>query len=343
MGFNGKNIAAIDTNHARTGTKMRAIVQDSYGSADVLQSEQIDPPRITDHEVLLRVHAAGLDRGTWHLMTGTPYLMRIIGFGFRKPKNRVPGIDVAGTVVAVGSAVTRFAVGDAVFGMSRGSFAEYAAAREDKLAHKPANTSFEQAAVVGISGGTALQALTAGGLQAGQRVLITGASGGVGSFAVQLARAAGAEVTGVSSTGKVDLVTGLGADHVVDYTREDFADGRHQYDLIIDIAGNSPLSRLRRALTPTGTAVIVGGESKGNLTGGIDRQLRALILSRFVGQRLTGLASKERASDLKVLADHLAAGTVTPSIDRAYPLDQVPAAMRHLAAGKVQGKLAITI
>ena len=343
MGIDGKQSETTGANQGTTGRMMRAIVQDSYGSADVLQSARIDRPDIADHEVLLQVHAAGVDRGTWHLMTGTPYLMRVIGFGFRRPKNRVPGVDVAGTVVAVGSAVTRFAVGDEVFGMSRGSFAEYAAAREDKLAHKPANASFEQAAVVGISGGTALQALTAGQVRAGQRVLIIGASGGVGSFAVQLAKAFGAEVTGVCGTNKLDLVTGLGADHVVDYTREDFADGSHHYDLIIDIAGNSPLSRLRRALTPTGTAVIVGGESKGNLTGGIDRQLRALILTRFVGQRLTGLASKERASDLTILADHIAAGTVTPSIDRTYPLDQVPTAMRHLEAGDVKGKVAITI
>ena len=343
MGIDGKQSETTGANQGTTGRMMRAIVQDSYGSADVLQSARIDRPDIADHEVLLQVHAAGVDRGTWHLMTGTPYLMRVIGFGFRRPKNRVPGVDVAGTVVAVGSAVTRFAVGDEVFGMSRGSFAEYAAAREDKLAHKPANASFEQAAVVGISGGTALQALTAGQVRAGQRVLIIGASGGVGSFAVQPANAFGAEVTGVCGTNKLDLVTGLGADHVVDYTREDFADGSHHYDLIIDIAGNSPLSRLRRALTPTGTAVIVGGESKGNLTGGIDRQLRALILTRFVGQRLTGLASKERASDLTILADHIAAGTVTPSIDRTYPLDQVPTAMRHLEAGDVKGKVAITI
>jgi len=343
MGFDGKNVATTDKNHATTGVEMRAIVQDSYGSAEVLRSAQIDRPRIAEHEVLLRVHAAGLDRGTWHLMTGTPYLMRIIGFGFRRPKNRVPGVDVAGMVVAVGSAVTKFRVGDEVFGMSRGSFAEYAAAREDKLAAKPANASFEQAATVGISGGTALQALEAGRLQLGQRVLIIGASGGVGSYAVQLAKAAGAEVTGVCSTEKLDLVTDLGADHVVDYTREDFADGVHHYDLIIDIAGNSPLSRLRRALTPTGTAVIIGGESKGNVTGGIDRQLRAMLLTPFIGQRLTGLASKERASDSEVLAEHIAAGTVTPSIDRTYPLDQVPAAMRHLEAGTVKGKIAITI
>jgi NADPH:quinone reductase-like Zn-dependent oxidoreductase len=318
-------------------------VQDSYGSADVLRPAQIERPEVADNEVLVRVHAAGLDRGTWHLMTGTPYLMRVMGFGYRGPKNRVPGVDVAGTVVVVGAAVTRFAVGDEVFGMSRGSFAGYAAAREDKLAHKPANASFEQAAVVGISGGTALQALTAGRVRAGQRVLVIGASGGVGSFTVQLAKAAGAEVTGVCSTQKLALVTGLGADHVLDYTLDDFADGVHHYDLIIDIAGNSPLSRLRRALTPTGTAVIVGGESKGNLTGGIGRQLRALILTPFIGQRLTGLASKQRASDLKILADHLAAGTVTSSIDRTYPLDQVATAMRHLEAGAVKGKIAITI
>jgi NADPH:quinone reductase-like Zn-dependent oxidoreductase len=338
-----KITATTDTNHHATGVKMLAIVQDSYGSADVLRSAEIDRPEIAEHEVLLRVHAAGVDRGTEHLMTGTPYLMRIIGFGFRRPKNRVPGIDVAGTVAAVGSAVTKFAVGDEVFGMSRGSFAEYAAAREDKLAHKPVNASFEQAATVGISGGTALQALEAGRVKPGQRVLIIGASGGVGSYAVQLAKAFGAQVTGVCGTEKLGLVTGLGADHVVDYTREDFADRVHHYDLIIDIAGNSSLSRLRRALTPTGTAVIVGGESKGNITGGIGRQLRALLLTPFIGQRLTGLASKERASDSEILAAHLAAGTVTPSVDRTYPLDQVPAAMRHLEAGTVKGKIAITI
>jgi NADPH:quinone reductase-like Zn-dependent oxidoreductase len=322
---------------------MRAIVQDRYGSADKLRSAQVEQPVIADNEVLVQVHAAGLDRGTWHLMTGTPYLMRLMGFGFRGPKNRVPGVDVAGTVAAVGSAVTRFAVGDEVFGMSRGSFAEYAAAREDKLTHKPANASFEQAATVGISGGTALQALTAGRVEAGQRVLIIGASGGVGSYAVQLAKAAGAEVTGVCSTDKLDLVTSLGAAHVVDYTEDDFAAGIHHYDLIIDIAGNSPLSKLRRALTPTGTAVIVGGESKGNITGGVDRQLRALLLTVFIRQRLTGLVSKQRATDSEVLAQHINAGTVRPSIDHIYSLDQVPTAMRHLESGTVKGKIAITI
>jgi len=343
MKLDGESTATTGTNQTAHEPTMRAIVQDRYGPADVLRPARIGRPVITDHEVLIRVHAASLDRGTRHLMTGTPYLMRVMGFGFRRPKNRVPGLDVAGTVAAVGPAVTRFAVGDEVFGVSRGSFAEYAAAREDKLAHKPANATFEQAAVVGISGGTALQALTAGRVQPGQRVLIIGASGGVGSYAVQLAKAAGAEVTGVASTGKLDLVTRLGADRVIDYTRDDFADGVHHYDLIIDIGGNSPLSRLRRALAPTGTAVIVGGESKGDLTGGIDRQLRALLLTPFIGQRLTGLAAKERASDLEILADHITAGTVTPSIDRTYQLDRMPEAMRHLEAGSVRGKIAITV
>ena len=343
MKLDGKNTATTGTNQTPHEPTMRAIVQNRYGSADVLRPARIGRPVIADHEVLIRVHAAGLDRGTRHLMTGTPYLMRVMGYGFRRPKNRVPGLDVAGTVAAVGPAVTRFAVGDEVFGVSRGSFAEYAAAREDKLAHKPANATFEQAAVVGISGGTALQALTAGRVQPGQQVLIIGASGGVGSYAVQLAKAAGAEVTGVASTGKLDLVTSLGADRVIDYTRDDFADGVHHYDLIIDIGGNSPLSRLRRALAPTGTAVIVGGESKGDLTGGIDRQLRALFLTPFIGQRLTGLAAKERASDLEVLADHITAGTVTPSIDRTYQLDRMPEAMQHIEAGNARGKIAITI
>jgi NADPH:quinone reductase-like Zn-dependent oxidoreductase len=285
-----------------------------------------------------------MDRGTWHSMAGKPYLMRVIGFGFRRPKNRVPGLDVAGTVVAVGSEVTRFQPGDEVFGMSRGSFAEYAAAREDKLAHKPANLSFEQAAVVPISGGTALQGLRdAGHIEAGQEVLIIGASGGVGTYAVQLAKALGTEVTGVCSTSKVDLVRSIGADHVIDYTREDWLDGTHRYDLILDIGGNNSLSRLRRALTPKGTLVIVGGEEGGNLMGGFDRQLRALVLSMFVSQRLTMLASKERHTDLEALTPFIEKGQVVPVIDRTYSLDDVRDAVRHLEAGQARGKLAIMI
>jgi len=235
-------------------------------------------------------------------------------------------------------------MGDEVFGISRGSFAQYAAVREDKLARKPANLTFTQAAAVPISAGTALQALTdAGKVQPGQRVLIIGASGGVGSYAVQLAKAFGAEVTGVCSTAKLDLVKTLGADHVLDYTRQDFADGTTTYDLILDIAGNASLSRLRNALTPKGTLVIVGGEEGGRWTGGFGRSLRAPLLSPFVRQRLRMLASKERASDQERLTTLIEAGQVTPSIDRTYPLGHVAEAMQHLEAGDVRGKIVITL
>jgi len=335
---------AHDAHDAAAAGTMHAIVQDAYGTVDVLRHARTARPEIADNEVLVRVRAAGLDRGTWHMMAGKPYLLRILGFGFRRPKNPVPGIDVAGTVVAIGDAVTRFAVGDEVYGMSRGSFAEYAAAREDKVAHKPANLTFEQAAVVPISAGTALQAVVdSGRLEAGQKVLVLGASGGVGSYAVQLAKALGAEVTGVSSAAKRDLVRALGAEHVLDYSEDDFADGTRRYDLILDIGGNPTLSRLRRALAPTGTAVIVGGEEGGNWTGGFGRTLRAPLVSLFVRQRLTMLASKERASDLERLAEHIEAGRLTPTIDRTYSLSEVPDAMRHLEAGHVRGKVAITI
>jgi NADPH:quinone reductase-like Zn-dependent oxidoreductase len=323
---------------------MQAIVQEEYGSADTLRLDEIDRPTIGDDEVLVRVHAAGLDRGTWHLMAGQAYLMRLMGFGVRRPKNRVPGLDVAGTVVAVGADITRFDVGDEVFGISRGSFAEYACAREDKLARKPTNLSFDEAAVVAVSGLTALQGLRdVGRLEAGQHVLIIGASGGVGTFAVQIAKASGAEVTGVCSTAKLDLVRSLGADHVIDYTHEDFADGAARYDLILDIGGNSPLSRLRRALAPSGTLVLVGGEGGDRWIGGMDRQLRALALSPFVGQRLTMKVPKEHYTDLERLTELIEAGEVIPTIDQTYPLPQVPDAMRHLEAGHARGKLVITV
>lgn len=326
------------------GGVMRAIVQDSYGSIEVLQQREIAVPEIAANEVLVKVVAAGMDRGTWHSMAGKPYLMRILGFGFRRPKNRVPGLDVAGTVVAVGSAVTRFRPGDDVFGMSRGAYAEYAVALESKLAHKPEKLTFEQAAVVPISGGTAIQALrTAGKIKAGDKVLVVGASGGVGVYAVQLAKAFGAEVTGVASTTKMDLVRSIGADHVIDYTREDFTDGVRQYDFILDMGGNNSLSRLRRALTPTGTLVIVGGEEGGSVTGGFGRSLRAPIVSMFVTQRLTMLASKERHTDLEELTPFLNDGRVTPVIDQTFPLARVPEAMSHLQAGHARGKIAITI
>jgi NADPH:quinone reductase-like Zn-dependent oxidoreductase len=323
---------------------MRAIVQDAYGSSDVLRLGEIDQPEIAPNEVLVQVVAAGMDRGTWHSMAGKPYLMRIMGFGFRRPKNRVPGLDVAGIAIAVGSEVTRFEPGDEVFGMSRGSYAEFAAVREDKLARKPAGITFEQAAVVPISAGTALQALRdSGNIEPGHKVLIIGASGGVGTYAVQLAKAMGAEVTGVSSTNKVELVRSIGADHVIDYTRGNYLNGSDRYDLILDIGGNNSLSRLRRALSRTGTLVIVGGEEGGSWTGGFGRQLRAIALSPFVGQRLTMLASKERHTDLEALSPYLENGQVVPFIDRTYPLADVPVAIRRLEAGQARGKIAITI
>ena len=267
---------------------MKAIVQDEYGSADVLHIAEIDRPVIGEDDVLVRVHAAGLDRGTWHLMAGLPYLIRV-GFGFRGPKNPVPGLDVAGTVVAVGENVTRFQAGDEVFGTAKGSFAEYASALQE------------------------------------------------------LAKAFGAEVTGVASTAKVDLVRSIGADHVIDYTQEDFADGSQHYDLILDVGGNSPLSKLRAALTQSGTLVIVGGEEGGRWFGGINRQLRAMALSPFIGQRLTTFISKENHADLERLTEIIEAGDLTPVIDRTYPLGQAPQAMRHLQAGQARGKIVITV
>jgi NADPH:quinone reductase-like Zn-dependent oxidoreductase len=326
---------------------MKAVVQHAYGSADVLRLARIPKPEVAGNEVLVRVHAAGLDRGTWHIMTGKPYALRL-AFGFRRPRNPVPGLDLAGIIEAVGPGVTRFAVGDHVFGVGKGSFAEYAVAGEDHLALKPASIGFEQAAVVPVSACTALQALRAGGIspehaKTDKKVLITGASGGVGGYAVQFAKAAGAEVTGVCSGSKADHVLSLGADHVIDYARQDFADGSELYDVIIDLAGNPSLKRLRRALAHSGTAVLTGGEEGGPLTGGMDRQFRALALSPFISQKLTMIVGTERSEDLENLAGLLQAGTIVPAIDRSYPLDQVPEAMRYFDAGKTSGKIAITM
>ena len=323
--------------------QMRAIVQTEYGTADVLRVARIDRPVIEAGEVLVQVRAAGLDRGTWHLMAGLPYAVRL-AFGLRAPKTAVPGFDVAGLVVAVGRDVTRFRPGDEVFGIAKGSFAEVAAAREDKLVLKPSTLTFEQAAAVAISGLTALRGLCdVGHLEAGQHVLIIGASGGVGTYAVQIAKALGATVTGVCSTGKIDLVRSIGADHVVDYTTDDFADGEDRYDLILDIAGNSSISRLRRALTPHGTLVITGGEGGGRWIGGSSRQLGALALSPLVGQRLTTFISKEHYAGLERLVGLVEDGQLVPVIERTYPLSDVPEAMRHLEAGHARGKLVITV
>ncbi len=250
-----------------SGITMRAVTQSRYGTSEVLHLTRVARPTIGADEVLVRVHAAGLDRGTEHLMTGKPYAMRL-GFGLRRPRNSVSGRDVAGTVAEVGASVTRFRVGDEVYGVAPGSFAEYAVAKETKLARKPANLTYAQAAVVPISGATALQAVhDVARPEPGQSVLVLGASGGVGTYAVQLAKALGAEVTGVCSTAKVDLVSSLGADHVLDYGHQDFADGTRKYDLILDIGGSPSLTRLRRALKPQGTAVFVGGEDAGNVIG----------------------------------------------------------------------------
>jgi NADPH:quinone reductase-like Zn-dependent oxidoreductase len=278
-------------------------------------------------------------------MAGLPYPLRLAGYGLRTPKNPVPGTDMAGVVEAVGKNVTRFQPGDEVFGIGQGTFAEYTRVLEKKLAPKPANLTFEQAAAVAISGSTALQGLRDyGQVQRGQKVLIIGASGGVGTYAVQLAKAFGAEVTAVCSTTKVDLVRSLGADHVIDYLRDDFAAGeQHHYDVILDIGGNASLSRLRRVLSPTGTLVIAGGETDGRWLGGSDRQIRAVLLSRFVGQTLRTFVNSENYEDLIVLTGMIEAGKVTPVIDRQYPLAQAPKAIRYLLEGHARGKIVITV
>ncbi|MFJ7777062.1 NAD(P)-dependent alcohol dehydrogenase [Streptomyces yangpuensis] len=323
---------------------MKAIVQDRYGPPDVLRLDELERPVPGPGEVLVRVHAAAVDQGVWHLMAGLPYALRPV-FGLRAPRVRVPGMDLAGRVEAVGPGVTRVRPGDEVYGSCQGSFAEYACAKEDALAPKPANLGFEEAATVPVSAVTALKALRdAGRVRAGQSVLVLGASGGVGTYAVQVAKAFGAHVTGVCSGAKADLVRSIGADEVVDYTREDPVDGSRRYDLVLDIAGNRPLSRLRRALTARGTLVIVGGEDGGRWTGGNERQLRALLLSPFVGQRLRPLTVMEQHhSDLRALTELIEAGSVTPVVDRTYPLAEVPDAIRHLRSGRVRGKIAIRL
>jgi NADPH:quinone reductase-like Zn-dependent oxidoreductase len=325
---------------------MKAIVQDRYGGPDVLEFSDIDRPVPNDNEVLVQVRAAGLHRGDWHVMTGLPYLIRLVvpDLGLRKPKVPVRGMDLAGRVEAVGPNVTRFQPGDEVFGWADGAFAEYAAAPQDQLAPKPANLSFEQAAAVPTSGFAALQGLRdSGEIQPGQQVLIIGAAGAVGLFAVQLAKTFGAQVTGVASTTQLELVRSVGADDVIDYTRDDVTDGTRRWDLILDTAGHRSLSQLRRALTPKGTLVIVGSEGRGRWLGGFDRSLRAPLLARLVGQRLRMLASKPGQQDLQTLRELLEAGKLTPVIDRTYPLGDVPEAMRQMVEGHTRGKLVITV
>jgi NADPH:quinone reductase-like Zn-dependent oxidoreductase len=321
---------------------MKAVVYDKYGAPDVLELREIDKQVVKDNEVLVRVHAAAVGKGDWLTVQGLPYVARM-RYGLPKPKNNVPGFDVAGRIEAVGRNVTQLQPGDEVFGWCGGSFAEYASVPEGQLVVKPANLTFEQAAAVPISAFAALQALRdTGHVQPGQKVVIIGASGGVGSFAVQLAKAFGAEVTGVCSTKSVDMVRSIGADHVIDYTKEDFTRSGQRYDLILEMAGNRSLADLRRALTPKGTLVLVGG-SGGRWFMGIGRTLRAVVLSPFVRQRLRSFFSKPRSEDLVVLKDLLEAGKVTPVIERTFPLNKTPEAIGYVGERSTQGKTVITV
>lgn len=332
---------------------MKAMTQDRYGSSDVLTLAEVDEPPVADDEVLVRVRAAGAGPEVWHLMTGRPYFVRLMGFGLRRPKARVPGRDVAGTVEAVGADVTAFELGDDVFGSCRGAFAERALAGAGEegdvggdgvLAPKPENASFEQAASVPTSGCTALQGLRdAGGINAGQSVLVIGASGGVGTFAIQLAKWFEAEVTAVCSALKAGLVRSIGADHVIDYTHQDFADGPGRYDLILDTAGRRRLSHLRRALTPDGTLVMVGGEGGNRWTGGFGRLLRGAALSPLVGQTLRPLTAVDRRDDLLFLKERIEAGELTPVVDRTYPLAGAGPALVDVDQGHGRGKRVITL
>jgi NADPH:quinone reductase-like Zn-dependent oxidoreductase len=325
-------------------TTMKAIVQDRYGSADVLEFRDIDVPAVGAEDVLVRGHAAGCGPDVWHTMTGMPYFARLM-LGLRRPKVRVRGSDVAGTVEAVGATVMGFKPGDEVMGIAKGSFAELAVALSEKLVPKPARLSFEEAAAVPVSGLTALQAIRdKAKVQPGQTVLVIGAAGGVGTLTVQIAKAFGAKVTGVCSTSKADLVRSIGADEVIDYTRKDFTDGSRRWDVIVDTAGRRPLSGLRRALTPKGVLVVVGGDGGGRWTGGFFRgMLGGPLLSPFVGQKLRGLVSKENGEDLQALKELIEAGTVTPVIDRTYPLIEAPDAIRYLEEGHPRGKVVVTV
>jgi NADPH:quinone reductase-like Zn-dependent oxidoreductase len=323
---------------------MKAIVQDRYGEANVLAFGDVEEPVVGENDVLIRVRAAGAGPDVWHIMTGKPYIARP-ALGFRRPKVRIRGWDVSGKVEAVGSAVTEFKPGDEVMGEAqRGSFAELTVAPASKLVRKPERLSFEQAAAVPVSGTTAIQALRdKGHVQPGQSVLVIGAGGGVGTFTVQIAKAMGATVTGVASTSKLDLVRSIGADDVIDYTRDDFTDGSRTWDVIVDTAGRRPLRELRRALTPKGTLVIVGGDGGGPWTGGFFKgMLRGPILSMFVDQKLGWISAKTTKEDLQALSELIEAGKVTPVVDRTYDLVEAADAVRYLAEGHPAGKIVVT-
>ena len=322
---------------------MKAIVQHTYGPPEVLELREIDKPVVKDNEVLIRVHAAAVNAADWHLMRGLPIIGRM-AFGLRKPKIKVRGRDVSGTVEAIGKNVTQFQPGDEVYAeVDTGSFAEYTCVSEEVLGLKPANLTFEQAAAVPVSANTALQGLRdKGRIQAGQKVLINGASGGVGTFAVQIAKSFGAEVTGVCSARKADLVRSIGADHVVDYTQGDFTKSGQRYDLILDLVGTHSLSDCRRALTPNGTLVLSSGNG-GRWLGPMGRIIKAVVLSPFVSQRLGTFVSKGSKENLAALKELTESGKLMPAIDRTYPLSEAPDAIRYLEGGHARGKVIITI
>ena len=326
-------------------TTMKAIVQDTYGSVDVLQLRDVATPTIGEHDVLVLVRAAAVNPADWAIMGGLPYIARPAPmYGLRLPKNPVRGTDVAGRVEAVGSAVTRFRPGDEVFGWCRGAFAEYAAASEDGLAIKPADLTFEQAAAIPMAGSVALQALRDHGqVQAGQKVLINGASGGIGTFAVQIAKSLGAEVTGVCGTSNVEMVRSIGADHVIDYTIDDFTKNGQRYDFILDNISNLSLSDLRRALTPTGMLVPNGGQFQHRWLSSAGRLIKAMVSFRFVSQRLGRFVVAQRHDDLLALIALIEGGKVMPVIDRTYPLSETAAAMDYVGTGHARGKVVISV
>ena len=321
---------------------MQAIVQEHYGGASSLAVRDVAEPGFGEEDVLVEVVAAGVDRGALHLMTGRPYLMRL-GTGLRRPKVTVPGVSFAGRVKAVGSQVTRFAVGDEVYGAARGAYARYVAAPQKKVGPKPPELSFEEAAVLPYAAFAALQAVRDHGrVQPGERVLVVGATGAVGSIAVQVAKAAGAEVTGVCGPRDQHVATSLGADQVVDYTREDFTAGTRRYDVIVDVFGRTPIRRLRRALTPRGRLVIVGGEGD-RWIGGTQRQLGAMLLSPFVGQSLRTFVAKENAETLQATNDLVAERKVRPVLNHRYPLVEAADAVAALEGGSTSGRIVIAV
>jgi len=335
---------------------MKAIVQEKYGSADVLELREIDRPSVKDDEVLVRVRAASVHPDVWHAVKGVPFVLRVMGSGLRKPKNVVPGTDLAGQVESVGRNVTRFKPGDEVFGLSvvanlwrnGGAYAEYAAVPEVRLELKPAELTFEQAAAVPTSGSLAVQAVRdEGRIRSGQRVLINGAGGAVGSFAVQLAKAYGADVTGVDAPGKLDMLRSIGADRVIDYTQEDFTESGERYDVVLDIAGTRPWSESKRALTPDGTYVLIGhdqyGRSGHRWFGSLGRFAKLMAISPFVSHLHPFRGAKDPGDRLVVLKELIEAGKIAPVIDRTFPLSEVPEAIRYLESGQTRGKIVIVV